>query len=290
VSRRRKALALSLLAALLPLAYWSAFVEPDQLVVTRVTIALPRWPRELDGLRIVALADIHAGAPYVDIAKLRSLVATANAERPHLVVLLGDYVIHGVLGGRFMPPEQAAHELSSLKARLGVHAVLGNHDHWLDGPRLKRAFETSGIAVIDENAVRLEESGRAFWLVGIRDIWTGWPDIAALMRKVAAGEPTLAITHNPDIFPSLPSGVDLLIAGHTHGGQVSLPFVGPPLVPSSYGQRFARGHVVESGRHLFVTSGIGTSIVPLRFRVPPEVALVVLTGVRPAARASAPSG
>lgn len=289
--RRQLVLALLLLAALVPLALWSLFVEPGELVVTRTAIVLPRWPRELDGLRVVALSDIHAGAPHVDVAKLRAVVAAANAERPDLVVLLGDYVIQGVAGGRFIPPETTARELAALRARLGVYAVLGNHDHWLDGARVKRAFVTAGIAVIDDDVVRIGDAARELWLVGIHDIWTGWPDVPALLRRVPRNRPTLALTHNPDIFPSLPAGVDLLLAGHTHGGQVSLPVLGAPIVPSSYGQRFARGHIAEAGRHLFVTSGVGTSIVPLRFRVPPEVSLVILRSSPGApAAASGPSG
>lgn len=289
--RRRLALALLLLAALVPLAAWSLLVEPGELLVTTTAIVLPRWPRELDGLRIVALADIHAGAPHVDVAKLRAVVTAANAERPDLVVLLGDYVIQGVAGGRFIPPETTARELAALRARLGVYAVLGNHDHWLDGARVKRAFTDSGIPVIDDDVVRIGDAERELWLVGIHDIWTGWPDVPALLRRVPRDQPTLALTHNPDIFPSLPAGVDLLLAGHTHGGQVSLPVFGPPIVPSSYGQRFAKGHIAEAGRHLFVTPGVGTSIVPLRFRVPPEVSLVILrSGPGPPAAANGPSG
>jgi predicted MPP superfamily phosphohydrolase len=262
--------------ALAALGAWSVRVVPDQLVVTTTSIELPRWPPRLDGLRVVALSDVHAGAPFVDVAKLRRVVGLVNAQRPDLVVLLGDYVIQGVVGGRFIPPETTAAELGYVRARLGAYAVLGNHDHWLDGPRVARAFGQAGIRVIDDDVAQLGTPEQALWLVGIRDIWTGWPDVPALMRRVPAAEPVLAATHNPDIFPSLPPGVDLLLAGHTHGGQVRLPLIGPPMVPSSYGRRYASGHVKEAGRHLFVTPGIGTSIVPVRLGVPPEVSLVVL--------------
>ncbi len=275
--RRRGGLAAVLAFTLAPLL-WSVGVEPDQLVLGTTEIAPPRWPRGLDGLRVVALSDVHAGAPYVDLKKLRQVVALANAQRPDLVVLLGDYVIHGVVGGRFIAPEETAWELKALRARLGVFAVLGNHDHWLGAARVERALVDAGLAVIDGKAVRVVGGGRELWLIGIPDIWAGWPDVPALVAKVPPGEPLLALTHNPDIFPFLPQGIDLLLAGHTHGGQLSLPLLGAPVVPSSFGQRYARGHVVEEGRHLFVTSGIGTSILPLRLRVPPEVSLVVLRG------------
>jgi predicted MPP superfamily phosphohydrolase len=282
VKRRRLALAAWL--SVLGVAGWSVLVVPDQLIVTTTTLALPRWPRALDGLRVAAISDVHAGSPRIDVGKLRALVRLTNEQRPDLVALLGDYVIQGVAGGRFIPPETTASELGALRARLGVYAVLGNHDHWLDGPRVKRAFTAAGIAVIDDEALAVPAASGELWLVGIHDIWTGWPDLRSLLRRVPAGVPTLALTHNPDIFPSLPASVDLLLAGHTHGGQVRLPLIGAPIVPSSYGQRYAAGHVVEDGRHLFVTPGVGTSILPIRFRVPPEISLLILKSV------SAPGG
>jgi len=278
VARRRLALA-SACVALLALAGWSVLVVPDQLIVKTAIVVLPRWPRALDGLRVVAISDVHAGSPHVDVEKLRALVTLANAQRPDLIALLGDYVIQGVPGGRFIPPETTAAELGALRARLGVYAVLGNHDHWLDGPRVTRAFRAAGITVIDDDVVPIRAEQGELWLLGIHDIWTGWPDVRAQLRRIPAGVPVLALTHNPDIFPSLPPGIDLVLAGHTHGGQVRLPLLGSLIVPSSYGQRFAQGHVVESGRHLFVTPGVGTSIVPVRLGVPPEISLLILKSV-----------
>jgi predicted MPP superfamily phosphohydrolase len=280
MSRRARIAALVLgVVAAVPLAVWSVAIEPGELVVTTTRIALPRWPGP--PLRIVALSDIHAGAPHVDVAKLRKIVAAANAENPDLIVLLGDYVIHRVPGGSFIPPEVTAHELRPLRARLGVYGVLGNHDHWLDGPRVSRAFVAEGIPMLDGEAVRIDDRGDPFWLIGIPDIWTRWPDVPGLLKRVPKDAHVLALTHNPDIFPSLPPRIDLLLAGHTHGGQVSLPGIGAPIVPSSYGRRFTRGHIVEDGRHLFVTPGIGTSILPVRFRVPPEISVVALSGETP---------
>jgi predicted MPP superfamily phosphohydrolase len=195
-----------------------------------------------------------------------------NASEPDLVLLAGDYVIHGIAGGTFVPPEDIAPVLAGLEAPLGVFAVLGNHDWWLDGPRVRLALESAGIRVIDDEAVR--PSG--FWLVGLGDLWEAPPDIPAVLEAIDDAAPVIAFTHNPDVFPQMPPRVALTLAGHTHGGQVRFPILGAPVVPSSYGQRYAHGHVVENGRHLFVTSGLGTSIIPARFRVPPEVALLRL--------------
>jgi uncharacterized protein len=258
------------------LAYWAVVVEPDRLVVERVTVALPAWPPELDGLTVVAVSDIHAGSPHLDAAKLERLVETVNATRPDLVVLLGDYVIQDVVGGRFMPPEEAAAVLGGLRARLGVAAVLGNHDWWLDGRRVRAALEARGIPVLENQVMAVGGASRRFWIAGIADAWTRRYDVPGTLAQVPVDAPVLLLTHNPDIFPLVPPRVALTLAGHTHGGQVRLPLLGRPIVPSEYGQRFAAGVVREEGRVLFVTTGVGTSIIPVRFRVPPAVSLLTL--------------
>jgi len=234
------------------------------------------------------LTDLHVGSPFNDLARLRRIVATTNEARPDIVLVTGDLVILGIVGGTFVEPEPIAAELARLAAPLGVWATLGNHDWWRDGRRVRRALEAVGIRVLDNDAARVtprettslgdpETRGdAAFWLVGIADFWVGGYDVAAALAPVTDDAPIVAMTHNPDIFPELPSRVALLIAGHTHGGQVWLPLVGRPIVPSVYGQRYAAGSVVENGRRLFVATGVGMSILPVRFLVPPEVSILVL--------------
>lgn len=151
------------------LAVWAFFVEPDRLGIRREALHLPTSSPALDGLRVALLADIHAGAPHIDEAKLDELVAATNAEHPDVVLLLGDYIIQGVMGGTVMPPETVAAHLGGLRAPLGVWAVLGNHDNWLDGPRVARAFESAGIQVLENEAVRVDRAGAALWLAGIDD-------------------------------------------------------------------------------------------------------------------------
>ncbi len=231
------------------------------------------------------LADLHVGSPFNGPDKLERAIALTEKAEPDLVLLAGDYVIHGVRGGTFTSPEQIANRLRGLSAPLGVWAVLGNHDWWLDGPRVRTALESVGIPVLEDAATPIHRGGCAFWLVGIGDYWEGKHDVPSALAQVTDDAPILAFTHNPDLFPDIPAHVALTIAGHTHGGQVYIPFVGRPVVPSRYGERYAIGHVVENGRHLFVSSGLGTSIVPIRFLVPPEVS--VLT-VRAAARGNEP--
>jgi predicted MPP superfamily phosphohydrolase len=264
--------------AFLLLGLWAFWLEPASLSVHRETVHIPKWHREHRGLRIAVLTDLHVGAPHTGLDKLKTVVARTNEERPDLIVILGDLVIQNVVGGSFVAPELIAEALKDLRAPLGVAAVLGNHDWWLNGERVTAALQRAGVRVLENEAVRMERDGQAFWVVGIADLWTRRPDIAGSLRQTDETNPVILITHNPDIFPDVPARVSLTLAGHTHGGQVNLPVIGRPVVPSNFGQRYAFGHVVEEGRHLFVSGGIGTSIIPVRFRVPPEVVLLTLRG------------
>lgn len=255
---------------------WGFIIEPDQLIIRQYTIDLPKWPAELRGYRIAAMSDIHAGSPHIDHEKLREIVSAVNSTRPDLVVIAGDFVIEGILGGSFITPEETAAALKEINAKNGIFATLGNHDWWYDGSRVRNALVDAGIKVIDNDAARINVNDTDFWLVGLGDLWEGRPDLHGTMTKIPKDVLTIALTHNPDIFTLVPSQITLTIAGHTHGGQVAIPLIGRPVIPSKYGQRFAVGHIVEKGSHLFVTPGIGTSIIPVRFRVPPEISLLVI--------------
>jgi len=266
---RIRIVAIALLIAPLLVALWAFGIEPGMLVIRHLRMDLPGWKA---GLRIAVLSDLHIGSPHVGLDKLRTIVEKTNAEQPDLVVLLGDFVTGGPNGrraGGFVEPELTAAELKKLHAPLGVYAVLGNHDWWYDGDRVGKALTAVGIPVLENKAVR----AGPIWLGGIADFWTREPDVAGTLAQVSSGDPVVLITHNPDIFPDVPSRVSLLLAAHTHGGQVRLPIVGTLITTSKLG--YNAGEYVERGRHLFVTTGIGTSIVPVRFGVPPEI--VILT-------------
>ena len=267
-----------LLLVLIGLGLDAVCVEPARLVVRQVEVRLPGWPPALAGLKVAVLSDLHAGGPHLGADKRREIVARTNASRPDLVVLLGDYVVGREFGARFVPPEVFARELGLLRAPLGVVAVLGNHDWWFDGPRVGRALEGAGLRVLENDALPLSlpGAGTRFWVAGLGDVWTRPADVTATLRSVPLGEPVLLLTHNPDVFPEVPARVALTLAGHTHGGQVKLPMLGTLVVPSRYGSRYASGLVVEQGKRLFVTPGLGTSIFPVRFGVPPEVSLLTL--------------
>ncbi len=282
-SLRRRA-GLVVLSAILLSGLWGFVIEPNRLVVHETPLALPAWPEALDGLRVALLSDLHVGAPFVREEKLARVVAETNAAAPDLVLLLGDYVVGAEPGARFIPPEPIARALSGLRARLGVYAVLGNHDWWYGGERVAAAFTAAGIPVLENEVKELHDRGQPLWLAALADQSTRPQDVAGTLAKAGAG-PLIAFTHEPDVFREVPARVTLTVAGHTHGGQVTLPIVGRLVVPSSYGQRYAIGHVEEYGRHLFVTTGIGTSNIPVRFGVPPEIAILVLHPQRPAPRA-----
>ena len=259
------------------LMFWGFFIEPNRLIVRHETIQIDGWPRDLDGLRIAVLSDIHAGGSFIDERKLRLIVERTNQLQPEMIVILGDYIAgDGRRHPLKMTPEVFGPILKDFNAPLGVYSVLGNHDWWFDGNRVRRVLEQNGMKVLDNEVLSIEARGTSLWIVGFADLWTRPQRIAETVAQVPEDASMIALAHNPDVFPRLPQHVPLLIGGHTHGGQVRFPILGSVIHPSDFGQRYARGHVIENGRHLFVTTGIGTSIFPVRFGVPPEIVLLTV--------------
>jgi uncharacterized protein len=274
VTRRPLVTAAVLATAFAAVVAWGVLVGPGQIAVRDHRLVVTRWPAALDGVRIAALADVHEGAPFVTRDRVRTLVSQVNAREPDLVVLLGDYVIHGVVGGTFHAPEEVSSNLSGLRGRHGVFAVQGNHDVWLDSRRVRRAFEAEGITFLEDESRIVTIRGVKVRIVGLREFNKQGVDLQAAFAGGPADATTLVLTHSPDIFPMLPDDATLTLAGHTHGGQVRLPLLGTPVVPSAFGSRYVNGFVEEGVRDLFVSPGIGTSILPIRLGVPPEVSLL----------------
>jgi predicted MPP superfamily phosphohydrolase len=274
--KRLRLAAAVVLLLLFGLAFWAFLIEPNRLIVHPQTIQIDNWPKELSGLRIAVISDIHTGGPFIDDRKLQQIVAATNALNPDLIVLLGDYMSPNSWHSHRVEPEVTAAALKSLKAPLGVYSILGNHDWWYNGEKVRRAFEQNGIPILDDEVAEVNWHDKSFWLVGLPDLWTRPQHISPTIAKVPPGSTIIALTHNPDIFPRLPQSVPLLIAGHTHGGQVNFPLIGTPIIPTAFPQ-YTSGHVFENGHHLFVTTGIGTSILPVRFRVTPEIVILTIT-------------
>jgi uncharacterized protein len=255
------------------LAWRALWHEPRSGHVRELELSLPRWPPALDGLRVALISDLHAGAPHVGEERIERVVAAVNARRPDLVLLLGDYIDPEVRFGSAVAPGAVAERLAALRAPLGVVAVLGNHDWHNDGPGVRAALREVGICVLENDAIRAGD----LWLAGVEDTRYRAPDVEQTLRAVPDGEPVVLLSHDPDLFPRVPERVALTVSGHLHGGQIGVPLVRRPFIPSRFGERYARGHVIEDGRHLYVTSGFGTTGWPVRFLAPPEVVVLRLT-------------
>lgn len=272
---------------------YSYFIEPRRLVINEQTLAIPALDPTFDGLRIVALSDIHAGSNAVDAQKLRRIVDTVNAQNADLVVMLGDYVsTRRDRRSLLMSVDELTENLVGMRARYGVFAVLGNHDGFYSDADVASGLKQAGYRVLENEIVTIERNGRPLRIFGLKDHLqlNSWYTFDQMVRSTVtatggAGD-FIVLEHSPDIFhvlnyhKSLGDDFRLMIAGHTHGGQMWLPIAGSPFVPSSFGQKYNRGHIREEGRDMFVTTGIGTSIFPFRFLMPPEIAVITLRSGR----------
>jgi uncharacterized protein len=263
------------------LAYRALWWEPRHVRLTRRTLSLRGWPESLSGLRVAVISDLHTGAPHVPLDKVHRVVERVSREGPDVVALLGDYADPRVLGATRVSPEELAGALGELSAPLGVVAVLGNHDWVEGGPAMAAALRNAGIVVLENNAV---EVGRGLWVAGVADASERTPSVSESLAPVPDDAPVILLSHDPDVFPRVPARVALTLSGHTHGAQVDLPLVREKATPSRFGARYAGGLFDEDGRLLFVSRGVGTSWLPVRFLAPPEVALLELrAGAEPQA-------
>lgn len=280
--------AVTLVAAVCCLLY-AYFIEPQRLVVNQSELVTENWDPAFDGLRIVALSDIHAGSNGVDAAKLRRIVETVNSLDADIVVILGDFV--ATTRDRkhiYMPMSTIANNLGGMQARYGVFAVLGNHDGWHGDGTVAGGLESLGYKVLQNQIFSIERNGKRLRIFGLKDHLqlNSWYTFDQMLKHTVAqtgGDGQfLVLEHSPDIFDvmhyykSLGDEFGLMVAGHTHGGQIWLPVIGSPVVPSSLGQRYNKGHIREKGRDLFVTTGIGTTLLPFRFLMPPEIAVITV--------------
>jgi predicted MPP superfamily phosphohydrolase len=260
-------------------AVYAAAIEPDSLVVTRYAPALPGWPAGRK-LSVTVIADLHAGGPDMQLEHIRRIVDRASALNSDIVLLLGDFIASYRFAFTKVSDPVWAAELARLSAPLGTWAILGNHDWWHDLKGVRAALAGVNIPVLENDAVLLGPAWQRFWLAGIGDQlaiplghgrYRGVDDLPLTLSRIKTDDPVLLMVHEPDIFPRVPERVALTLAGHTHGGQIRVPFLWQHFVPSKYGARFAYGHVVEDERHLIVSGGLGTSIIPARLGVPPEI-------------------
>ncbi len=291
VSRRRllkTGLGLTGLAGLIVPATgaYGAFDAATGLAITEYHPVPPNWPAK-QKLSITVIADLHAGGPNMGLDRVRQVVDAGNALGSDLVVILGDYFATHRFVTEKVPHAAWAGELARLKAPLGVYSILGNHDWWYDIEGVRAALRRVRIPIMENDAVLLGKPGSRFWLAGLGDQiayrrgdsnFEGVDDLPGTLAKITTSDPVVLLIHEPDIFTEVPARVALTLAGHTHGGQIKLPFMEPTWAPSQYGARFAYGHIVEQGRHMIVSGGLGTSIVPVRIGVMPEILRITLGG------------
>ena len=279
---------------LLSLAY-SYFIEPFRLVIKEKTIAVEGWEPEFNDFRAVLISDIHGGSRGGDAESIKRIVNAANEQNADAIFLLGDYVSQQRFERKTiaerplkMPISEIANLLSGLRARYGVFAVLGNHDGWYNGQKVTAELSSVGINVLDGKLATIERNGRSLRILGLRDHQQArsWREFSNEARSILDGNRgagnIIVLEHSPDVLEmitgelAISNEMKLMFAGHTHGGQVWLPILGYPIVPSSYGQKYAAGSIRDRGLDLFVTTGTGTSVLPFRFLVPPEIAVITV--------------
>ncbi|HEY5838749.1 MAG TPA: metallophosphoesterase [Pyrinomonadaceae bacterium] len=260
---------LSTLKSVLAQAAKHALTEPFMLSIERHEVLLKRLPPKLDGLRIVHLSDFHYG-PLVNPKHLERAVKAANDLRPDVIALTGDYISQDR-----MYAEPCAEVVGKLRARYGVYAVLGNHDHWTDATLIADLFRAEGVRVLINEGTRMDLRGESFWLAGVDDTMVGLEDLSLALAGSSEDEFKLLLAHNPIILRRAARvSVDLVLSGHTHGGQVT--WRSEKSRSGRPRRRMLRGLGRRGNTQIYVTRGLGTVVLPIRYGCPPEVSVLEL--------------
>jgi predicted MPP superfamily phosphohydrolase len=256
----------------------SVLLAPNRPVVRRRDFLLARWPERLNGFTIALISDFHYD-PLFSTHPLHAAIPMVQSLQPDLIVLTGDFVSVPDFGERAEAASAAdpcAALLCRLHAPLGMWSILGNHDCDTDPEYVSKSLQSRGIPVLANQSVPIERNGARFWLAGVNDVLSGTANLAEALRKVPANEPVVLLAHEPDFaddacqFP-----VDLQLSGHSHGGQVRLPFL-PPLYLPDMAKKYFMGAYQVGPLPLYTNSGLGTITVPIRLNCPPEITLLTL--------------
>jgi predicted MPP superfamily phosphohydrolase len=246
-----------------------ALAEANSISIENIKIKLKRLPKELDGFRLVHLSDIHH-SPFTSLEHITRVVEVSNRLKPDLFVLTGDYVSHE---SEYIAP--VAEALAKLKAEHGIYACLGNHDHWTDAELVTHLFRGEGINLLINEGVRFEARGTRFWLAGVDDLMVGKTDVSAALRGSTEDEFKLLLAHNPQIVRrAARHNVDLMLSGHTHGGQVKLRDEEKRILPR---RKLSSGLHRRQNTQVYITRGIGTVVLPVRYQCPPEISVIELS-------------
>jgi predicted MPP superfamily phosphohydrolase len=256
--------------ALIGWCYWTAIADP---LVREADVALPDWPAGAPPVRALLMSDLHVAGPDMPPERLARIVEQANALRPDIVLIAGDFVSDKRASTRSYSLAAAVAPLAGLRSRLGTIAVLGNHDHWRNEAEARAALRRIGVRLLDNDAVAVGPLA----IGGLDDAFTHHQDLGAMLNALRAlPGARIVLSHSPDPFPDLPRDATFMLAGHTHCGQIRLPLLGPVSTMSAYGDRYACGLIRENGRTLIVSAGLGTSILPLRLGALPDMWLIRL--------------
>lgn len=247
----------------------AALTEPYMLSIEHQRIRLNRLPKAFDGFRVVQLSDIHHG-PFSDREQIERAIETANRLQPDIIALTGDYISKE---RHYAAP--CAEMLGKLEARYGVYAVMGNHDHWVDAALLTDLFRAEGITVLINEGMHFEKDGAAFWLAGVDDYMVGLEDLSLALAGARDDEMKLLLAHNPIILRrAAQASVDLVLSGHTHGGQVAIR--SERTASGRPRRRVMKGLVRQGNTQIYVNRGLGTVVLPIRYGCPPEISLLEL--------------
>lgn len=247
------------------LLFYSLKIEPNLLETKHYTLP----SNKLAGLRVVYATDFHIAKQ--DQKRLSKIIEFINAQKADLILLGGDFV-YGYNDLKTMSPERIAAKIRKLNAPLGIFSVLGNHDWYIGGRKMKHALQAAGIVVLENSNRILNYKEQKFTIAGVADKITCIADSELALKDSI--EPRILLTHTPDVFPDITDSVDLVLAGHTHGGQVKFPFFGTLVVPLAHGRRYAEGFIEENRKKMIISKGLGTSRIPIRFNCKPEILVI----------------
>ncbi len=254
-----------LIIVLILVSIYGFFIEPNMLTVTHYKIQ----DKNLSGIKTVFVGDFHI-KPHQQ-KRLKRVVKLVNNENPDIVLSIGDFV-SGHNSDMTMPIENIVKELKNIHAKYGFYTVLGNHDWWIDGEEITEKLLKNNIKVLANSNTKIKIKDKTVYIAGVEDTTTRETIIWKALDKTE--NPTILLTHSPDIFPQVPKEVNLTLSGHVHGGQVRLPFIGALVVPSKYGDRYSQGLIEKNGKKMIVTRGIGNSILNVRFNCVPEIVVI----------------
>lgn len=274
------AAAILTVSALMLLTCRALIWEPAMFTVSHRTIELDRWHDSLNGFKVAVVADLHQENTPDELERTRRIVDITNCEEPDLIVLPGDFIgARHDRQSRNAAPAEIAELLRPLRAKYGVYAVLGNHDHWHDGAAVASALKKVGIKVLENETAKLEIKGCTVNLIGLPDRMTRNHTLR-LDHLPPVDQPAIVLSHSPDYFEELKLPYELMVSGHYHGGQIRLPWFGALVIPSPYGRKYEGRFYQRDGRKLLISYGLGTSIIRARLFCPPEIVMLTLAQKR----------